>query len=98
MMHLGTTDQAKGYNMTDNDTASQKALEIIILARAKQQAYQLLAQTAVHNTADYWNKANEAYQVMRAQIGLAIETGLLGYDDANVWALKLVDTGAQGDE
>ena len=83
--------------MTDKDKASQKALEMIMLARAKQQAYYLLAQTAVDNRADYWDKANEAYLIMRALIDMALDTGLLGVDDCDMYAIKLVDTGAKGE-
>ena len=76
--------------MTDK-TASQKALETIILARAKQQAYSLLAHTAVEGRADYWDKANTEYHTMTALIDMAINTGLLTHADCNVWSINLVD-------
>ena len=77
-------------------TASQKALEIILLQRAKQQAYTMLAETATDCRADYWDKANNAYHIMNALIDMALDTKLLTHTDCDVWSIKLVDTSDKG--
>ena len=87
----GALPTTEGFNMTDK-TASQKALELIMLQRAKQQAYYFLAHTAVEGKAEYWEKANNACDIMEALIDMAIKTGLLTYTDCDMWSIKLIDT------
>ena len=82
--------------MTD-EKSSQKALEIIMLQRAKQQAYHLLAQQAVSNQSHYIEKSWEAREILTALTDMALATGLLGHDDVDVYGIQLVDTGEKGE-
>lgn len=78
--------------MSDLKQASDKALELIILQRAKQQAYVMLAQesTSDSKTTEYWEQANKAHTALSALIDMATQAGLLSYDDANVYDIRLI--------
>ena len=80
-----------------NDEASQKALEIIILQRAKQQAYTLLAQQATSERSAYWEKSLEERNIYEALTNMATQTGLLSYSDCDLFSIKLVDTSDKGE-
>lgn len=78
--------------MADLRESSDKALEMIILQRAKQQAYVMLAKESTSDTKvkEYWEQANKAQTVLSALIDMATQTGLLSYDDASVYDVKLI--------
>ena len=77
--------------MTDIQTASSKALEIIMLQRAKQQAYMLLHEQATDRRGEYLEKAIREREILDALIDMATGTKLLNYSDCDMYNIRLVE-------
>lgn len=77
--------------MTDIQKAGFKALEMIMLQRAKQQAYWMLNQQATEFRGEYFEKAMAERNILEAMIDVAVQTGLVNYQDVDIWNIKLVE-------
>lgn len=77
--------------MTDIQKAGYKALELIMLQRAKQQAYWLLNLQSTEFRGEYFDKAMAERDILEAMIDVAVKTGLVDYQDVDIWNIKLVE-------